>query len=94
MKIWAPRAGPQQGEGWYPEATPTGPHVSGHTRRCLPPSGRNTKAGCICIGTRAGIRLGVDKMVCMRFLLPLLMSLGNPSVKENRLSNPLPESVW
>lgn len=90
MKIWAPRAGPQQGEGWYPEATPTGPHVSGHTRRCL--LLREEYKSWVHLywgGTRAGIRLGVDKMVCMRFLLPLLMSLGNPSAKENRLSNPL-----
>ena len=37
MKIWAPRASPQQGEGWYPEATPTGPHGIGHTQ-AFPPS--------------------------------------------------------
>lgn len=79
MKIWAPRASPQQGEGWYPEATPTGPHgLATPGIPSLPQEGIQ-KQGALVLGwTKVGIRLGVDKMVSMRFLFPLLRRPRKP----------------
>lgn len=58
MQIWVHRASPQQGEVWYPEATPTGPHVINHTGHSFPPAERNTQVGCICIGVGLGLGSG------------------------------------